>query len=52
MGTQIDWIEEISLKQIDDNAEASNGRGLLWLYCNLQTIAILVLCMQHCAVGD
>lgn len=48
MRTQIDWIESIALKQIDDNTAASNGRGLLWLYCNLQTLVLFALFARQC----
>lgn len=52
MGTQIDWIERIALKQIEDDCSASLSRNNLWLYCNLQTLVIIVLCFHQCGVTD
>ena len=46
MKTQTEWIHEIANKQINDNCNAGRGRINLWLYCNVQTVVIVLLCFH------
>ena len=50
--TRIQWIQSIAEKQIRDNTNGELGRHDLWLYCNLQTVALVVLCLHQCGVMD